>query len=36
VTVDFNHPLAGQPFTFVVEILKVSDVSGVNTARDQD
>jgi len=25
VTVDFNHPLAGQPFTFVVEILEVGD-----------
>jgi FKBP-type peptidyl-prolyl cis-trans isomerase SlpA len=23
VTVDFNHPLAGQPFSFEVEILEV-------------
>jgi FKBP-type peptidyl-prolyl cis-trans isomerase SlpA len=36
VTVDFNHPLAGQPFTFVVEILEVTGVSAADTARDQD
>lgn len=36
VTVDFNHPLAGQPFTFVVEILEVTDVPAADTARDQD
>jgi len=27
VTVDFNHPLAGQNVTFEVEIIKVNDVS---------
>ncbi|MFO8005371.1 peptidylprolyl isomerase [Thioalkalivibrio sp.] len=36
VTVDFNHPLAGQPFTFVVEILEVTDVPAADAARDQD
>ncbi|MCA1791140.1 MAG: FKBP-type peptidyl-prolyl cis-trans isomerase [Thioalkalivibrio sp.] len=36
VTVDFNHPLAGQPFTFVVEILDVTDVSAFDNASDQD
>ena len=36
VTVDFNHPLAGQLFTFVAEILDVTDVPAADTARDQD
>lgn len=34
VTVDFNHPLAGQPFTFIVEILQVDDDFGSQSAAD--
>lgn len=34
VTVDFNHPLAGQPFTFIVEILQVGNGSGSQSAAD--
>jgi FKBP-type peptidyl-prolyl cis-trans isomerase SlpA len=30
VTVDFNHPLAGQPFTFEVEILEVHAAAGID------
>lgn len=35
VTVDFNHPLAGRPFTFIVEILEVGDHSDPQPVPDE-
>ncbi len=35
VTVDFNHPLAGQSFTFMVEILEVGAPSDPLSAADE-
>lgn len=31
VTVDFNHPLAGRAFSFIVEILEVDDGGSIDT-----
>ena len=30
VTIDFNHPLAGQRLTFEVDILEVTDIAKVS------